>query len=58
MSVPSRDCPRCHASSSMHASLAPGAGGPAVRWSCLHCGHSEDTTRDYWALTALLGHSE
>lgn len=39
----------------MHASLTPGSGGPQVRWSCLHCGHTFDTSKDYWALRAILG---
>lgn len=39
----------------MHASMAPGSGGPRIRWSCLTCGHQFDTAKDYWALSAVLG---
>jgi ribosomal protein S27AE len=55
MPVLQRDCPHCAGTSSMHASLAPGSGGPRVRWSCLKCGHDFVTTKDYWVLRALLG---
>jgi len=40
----------------MHATLAPGADGPRVRWSCLGCGHTFDTRDGYWTLQAHLGH--
>lgn len=55
MPIPTRGCPHCHEDSVMHASIAPGSGGPRVRWSCLHCGHSFDTGKDYWTLRAILG---
>lgn len=55
MTIPKRACPHCNEASSMHATLAPGSGGPQVRWSCLHCGHAFDTTKDYWGLRAILG---
>ena len=53
--IPKKSCPHCGAASSMHASVAPGSGGPKVRWSCLHCGYSYDTKKDYWATSAALG---
>ena len=56
MTIPKRGCPHCGHDNSMHATLAPGAGGPKIRWSCLHCGHTFDTRDSYWALQAVLGH--
>ncbi|ROP73438.1 hypothetical protein EDF18_2801 [Frigoribacterium sp. PhB107] len=55
MPIPKKSCPHCGAATSMHASIAPGAGGRRVRWACLACGHAYDTTRDYWATRAVFG---
>jgi len=56
MSIPTRGCPDCGHDATMHASLAPGAGGPRLRWTCLDCGYAFDTTKNYWAVYSALGH--
>ena len=56
MTIPTRSCPRCQCTGSMIAGRTPGSATPSVRWTCRHCRHHYDTTRDYWAFAALVGH--